>query len=78
MQDIPAIVDDPDFTGMDEIDEREEHVEAELESESKRPRFDDEAPAEDPYAEQDASFFLLPVLIAIACFIPILYCLCRM
>ncbi|KRY77266.1 Malectin [Trichinella pseudospiralis] len=32
---------------------------------------------QDPYAQQDQSQYLLPFLVILACFFPILYCLCR-
>ncbi|KRZ59682.1 Malectin [Trichinella nativa] len=33
---------------------------------------------QDPYAQQDQSQYLLPFLVILACFFPILYCLCQM
>ncbi len=31
----------------------------------------------DPYSEQDQSQMFLPILIALACFFPVLFCLCK-
>lgn len=32
----------------------------------------------DPYAQQDMGQMIIPVLIAVACFLPVLFCLCRL
>jgi len=32
----------------------------------------------DPYAQQEASQMFIPVLVALACFFPVLFCLCRL
>jgi hypothetical protein len=32
----------------------------------------------DPYQQQDNSHMLLPILIALACFFPVLFCLCKL
>ncbi|VDM49180.1 unnamed protein product [Toxocara canis] len=38
-----------------------------------------EGPAvEDPYAEQDSSHMFIPFLVALACFFPVLFCLCKL
>jgi hypothetical protein len=35
-------------------------------------------PVDDPYEHMDVSQMLLPVLVALACFFPVLYCLCKL
>lgn len=32
----------------------------------------------DPYAQQEVSQMFIPILVALACFFPVLFCLCRL
>lgn len=56
----------------------DETSESEQDEEPRRPRFADGPPVEDPYATQDSGYILVPILVAVACFFPVVYCLCKM
>lgn len=43
-----------------------------------RERFASGPQISDPYAQQEASQMFIPVLVALACFFPVLFCLCRL
>lgn len=56
-----------------------EHMETDAdEDHSKRARLASGPKAADPYAAQDHSQMFLPILIALACFFPVLFCLCKL
>lgn len=59
--------------------EGEEGEEMEAESEqARKARLASGPKAADPYAAQDHSQMFLPILIALACFFPVLFCLCKL
>ncbi|MFH4974603.1 hypothetical protein AB6A40_001312 [Gnathostoma spinigerum] len=72
--DIPPLPDAPSET-EGEAEEEVEDTEPATPSDSSR--FAEGPPAPDPYAEQDSSHMFIPILIALACFFPILFCLCK-
>jgi len=60
-----------------EEEEKQETEDDPLDQET-RQKFASGPKAPDPYAQQDQSQMLLPILIALACFFPVLFCLCRL
>ena len=60
-------------------EEEEEEAEEDLRSKStknKRPPADKKV--QNPYASDDTSSMMLPVVIAVGAFIPLLFCLCKL
>ncbi len=62
----------------DQPEEREELPEEESEEvRQKRSKYASGPKQKDPYQDQDQSQMFLPILIALACFFPVLFCLCK-
>jgi len=73
LEDVPAL------PPMEQPEEDEpQRSEDDKEDEAARAKFASGPKAPDPYQQQDQSQMLLPILIALACFFPVLFCLCRL
>lgn len=59
-------------------DEEEEETQEKKIVREKRRRQHTEPKIADPYASEDPSSMIFPILIAIAAFIPLVFCLCRL
>lgn len=72
-------IDVPVLPPMEQPEEDEpQRTEDDKEDEAARAKFASGPKAPDPYQQQDQSQMLLPILIALACFFPVLFCLCRL
>ncbi|VDO91848.1 unnamed protein product, partial [Schistosoma margrebowiei] len=56
----------------DSDDDDEEDLESVQQRPSRTPR------AKDPYASVDYSYLILPVIVSVGAFLPILFCLCKL
>jgi len=76
---LPVIHGGPETMTKDRSDEEEEEQEDD-DQRWKKPRrhaaFDQKV--QDPYASDDPGSMLLPVVVAVGAFIPLLFCLCRL
>lgn len=72
---LPSIP-SPSHQGTDDEDEEEIQEKSQQSHRKRRPV--SETKVSDPYATEDPSSMLLPVIIAIAAFVPIVFCLCKL
>ena len=81
--DVPKL---PPIPGLEEAAQREAEREPdEEESDDKDPSKSADRkrrlsgpPVTDPYATDDTSSMMFPVLVAVGCFIPLVFCLCKL
>lgn len=78
LKDVPMLpsIPSPSHQGTDDEDEEEIQEKSQQSHRKRRPV--SETKVSDPYATEDPSSMLLPVIIAIAAFVPIVFCLCKL
>ena len=78
LPDVPVLppLPNPSHQGSDDDDEEEIQEKSQQSHRKRRPV--SETKVSDPYATEDPSSMLLPVIIAIAAFVPIVFCLCKL
>jgi len=75
LEDVPTL---PPLEQMEDEEHQPHAAEEDKDDEATRAKFASGPKIPDPYQQQDQSQMLLPILIALACFFPVLFCLCRL
>lgn len=78
VDDVPQLPPLPGFDRPDVIDEEEEEYEEDLSAKNRKKRPSAGPKVQDPYAADDAGSMMLPVVVAIGAFIPLVFCLCKL
>ena len=73
--DVPSL---PSIPGADNQKEEEEEEEEDSPDKPTKARRPSGPKVKDPYAADDTSTILLPVIIAVGAFIPLVFCLCKL
>ena len=74
--DVPQLPPLPGVERREEEDEEEDLDDDILKTKKKRPTSGPKV--QDPYAADDTGSMMLPVVIAVGAFIPVLFCLCKL
>ncbi|XP_013398557.1 malectin-B [Lingula anatina] len=75
LDDVPQL---PPLPTPDKQQEEQEEEEEEEPERQKKPRRTSGPKIQDPYAGEDASTTMLPILAALGAFIPLVFCLCKL
>lgn len=75
--DVPKLSPLPGLDKPEIIDDEEEEYEEDS-TKPKKKRPSSGPKVQDPYATDDTSSMMLPVLVAIGAFIPLVFCLCKL
>lgn len=76
--DVPQLPPLPRVERPEPEDDEEEETPEKKVAKEKRRRAAPEPKIIDPYASEDPSSMILPILIAVAAFIPLVFCLCKL